>query len=185
MHHSSWLYFRNARKFQVIDAYGRGHDCYREPMRSRLKIISTLCLALSLAIFGVPAQAQISELPTKKYASFLYEFRGACDDLVFTEEEYQAGQSCYVFIRTYPAKPKRTMKLQWWNEQTLGWSLESKKKTNKKGMVELKVDPLCGGAFCNGTWEFQIYSPKSGKWGAMWSDDTTTIDFYPAGTYTY
>lgn len=130
----------------------------------------------------MPAQAQV-EPTAKKYASFLYEFRGACDDLDYTEEEYQAGLKCYVFIRTYPAKPKRTMRLEWWNSDTLGWSLESKKKTNKKGMVELTVDPFCGGSFCDGSFEFQIYSPKSGKWAAMWSDNTTDITFYPLGTY--
>lgn len=151
----------------------------------RFKFATIIILICSVFILSTPSHAQQNPQTKKKYATFLYDFRGACDDLDFTEEEYQAGQSCYVFIRTYPAKPKRTMRLEWWNENNLGWSLESKKKTNKNGMVELTINPLCNGLFCDGTWEFQIYSPKSGQWAAMSSDDTVSITFYPLGTYPY
>jgi hypothetical protein len=149
----------------------------RKPIRSAIG---------SLLVLGLVATntSQASSLPIKKpVMTFLYDYRGACDDQTFTQEEYNAGMECQIFIRTYPAKPKRTMKLQWWNNDELGWVNETSKKTNKKGMVTLTIDPMCnGGVFCDGTFEYQIYSPKSGKYAAMWSDYTFDIEFLPLGS---
>ena len=149
----------------------------RKPIRSAIG---------SLLVLGLVAAntTQAASLPIKKSVmTFLYDYRGACDDLIYTEEEYQAGQECQIFVRTYPAKPKRTLKLQWWNNDELGWVTESSKKTNKKGMATLVIDPICNdGAFCNGIYEYQIYSPKSGKYGAMWSDYSFEIEFLPLGS---
>ncbi len=145
------------------------------------RVVLTSIAAGSLVIASI---SPASSLPNKKPTmSFLYDYRGACDDQTFTQEEYNAGLACEIFIRTYPAKPKRTMKLQWWNQDVLGWETESSKKTNKKGMVTLKVNPICSdGNFCDGTYEYQIYSPKSGKYSAMWSDYSFDIEFLPLGS---
>jgi hypothetical protein len=139
--------------------------------------IALLLTGAMLAVSASPASA----LPSKKRTmSFKYEFLGACDDLEFTEEEYNAGQKCQISIWTYPKKPKRTMKLQWWSDNSGKWVTETSKKTNKKGRTKLTVSPICSdGTFCDGSFEFQIYSPKSGKYRPMWSYDTFDIYFTP------
>ena len=150
-----------------------------------MKVTSRRVLAIALtgAIIVFNASAASSVPSKKRTMSFVYDIRGACDDLEFTEEEYNAGEKCEVFIRTYPAKPKRTMKLQWWSQDVLGWETETSKKTNKKGRTTLTISPICsGGVFCDGTFEYQIYCPKSGKYRAMWSYETFDIDFVPLGS---
>ena len=150
-------------------------------MKTNLKKLLTLALVSALVL---TSNSTASSLPSKKPTmTFLYDYRGACDDQTFTEEEYNAGLQCQIFVRTYPAKPKRTIKLQWWNNDELGWVNETSKKTNKKGMATLVIDPICnGGVFCDSTFEYQIYSPKSGKYSAMWSDYTFDIEFLPLGS---
>lgn len=149
-------------------------------MVSHFRIAATLVLGVALMSPATAVQAHPLFPAKHRYGSFLYDFRGACDDLVFEEAEYLAGESCYVFIRTYPAKPRRTMRLEYWDDDSLGWAVESSKRTDKRGRVTIEIDPLCSdGNFCSGTWEYQIHSPKKGRWVAMWSYDTIDIEFVP------
>ena len=144
------------------------------------RVIGSL-LVVGLTVTNISPAASVSS--KKPVMTFLYDYRGACDDLLFTEEEYQAGLECQIFVRTYPSKPKRTVKLQWWDNDLLGWETEATKKTNKKGMATLKINPICeGGGFCNGVYEYQIYVPKSGKYAALWSDYSFEIEFLPLGS---
>lgn len=143
-----------------------------------LKSKRAIALLLTGAMIAVSASPASGLASKKRTMSFTYEFIGACDDEEFTEEEYNAGEKCQISIWTYPKKPKRTMKLQWWSDNRGEWVTETSKKTDKKGKTKLTISPICSdGSFCNGFYEFQIYSPKSGKYGAMWSDETFEIYF--------
>lgn len=89
-----------------------------------------------------------------------YSIAGDCVDYYDETGEYaffeeEPDWSCYIVVKVSPAKPVRTVRLQWWSGRK--WQQESYDKTDTKGVAYLDFDPYCEGNYCDGEWKYRVY----------------------------
>lgn len=86
---------------------------------------------------------------------------GDCVDMY---DEYQSvytvaeGDSCFFRVTVRPAKPQRTVALQWYSSDEGRWVIEDEKKTNAKtGAANLYLDEYDSeGYFFDGEYEYRL-----------------------------
>lgn len=79
----------------------------------------------------------------------------------FKQSQYQsAAKLPKLLVTAQPAKPTRTVYLEF--SQKGKWVLESKTKTNSKGVATLSLIPYCDNQkWCSGTWNYRLKVGRS------------------------
>jgi hypothetical protein len=106
---------------------------------------------------------------------------GDCVDMY---DEYQTtytvyeGDNCYFKVTVKPAKPQRTVALQWYSDDDGRWVTEDEKKTNiKTGVATLYLDEYdSDGYFFDGEYEYRLGVARLGSLPAKLSP-TFYVDF--------
>ncbi len=108
---------------------------------------------------------------------------GDCVDLY---DEYQTeyvvyeGDDCYFKATVKPAKPFRTIALQWYSDDDGKWYKDSEIKTNRNGIAYLEIDMYdSDGYFYDGSYTYRLGMARLGGSAAKLSKNFT-ITFIPS-----
>lgn len=108
---------------------------------------------------------------------------GDCVDLYDEEQTtyvFVEGQNCYFRVQVTPAKPARTVAIQYFDDDSSRWITEDEKKTNKRGVALLYPSTTTDeGYFIDGTWEYRLGVARLGSARAELSE-TFWIEFVPS-----
>ena len=89
------------------------------------------------------------------------------------------GDDCYFKATVKPAKPIRTVALQWYSDDDAKWYKDSEVKTNKNGVAYLEIDMYhSDGYFYDGSYTYRMGMARLGGSPAKLSR-TFTISFIP------
>lgn len=89
------------------------------------------------------------------------------------------GDDCYFKAIVKPAKPIRTVALQWYSDDDGKWYKDSEVKTNKNGVAYLEIDMYdSDGYFYDGSYTYRMGMARLGGSPAKLSQ-TFTISFIP------
>jgi len=131
---------------------------------------------VALSLLGEPGPVSGVVQQTVKWTVI-----GDCVDLY---DEYQStytvyeGDRCYFKVTVKPAKPQRTVALQWYSDDDGRWLIEDEKKTNAKtGVATLFLDEYdVDGYFLDGEYEYRLGVARLGALPAKLSP-TFYVDF--------
>jgi hypothetical protein len=119
---------------------------------SKLKVLAAIIGAGLVINLAPPAQAAAQ--------SISYFMNGDCSDYYDEESEYAFFESepdwdCYISVTIKPAKPVRTIRLQYWTGKK--WAQENSAKTGSSGKGFLYFDPYCSdGSYCDGEYKYRV-----------------------------
>jgi hypothetical protein len=142
-------------------------------------IITSMIVASSI-LFGSPSTA----MAAKQRVNFF--IGGECSENFEYYEEYALYEddfdSCYFSIRVTKPSVKRTMRVQYFDEDLGEWVTENSARTNKRGNATVFVEDYCGidyDTYCDGTWAFRVLVPRKGSEKTKTSEEVN-ISFYPS-----
>jgi hypothetical protein len=124
---------------------------------------TTTGVALTFLLLFVSAE----QASAKKVAQTIkWSVTGNCVDLF---EEYQEnyivneGESCLFSVTVKPAKPSRTVALQWFDSDAGKWVVYNQARTNKSGLARLNVNFTDDECWGEQSWEFRIGMARQGS----------------------
>jgi hypothetical protein len=145
---------------------------------SKLKVLAAIIGAGLVINLAPPAQAAAQ--------SISYFMNGDCSDYYDEEEEYAFFESepdwdCYISVTIKPAKPVRTIRLQYWTGKK--WAQENSAKTGSSGKGYLYFDPYCSdGSYCDGEYKYRVVvDAVSGQKVAF--SKNFYVSYYPDDSY--
>ena len=145
---------------------------------SKIKVLAAIIGAGLVINLAPPAQAAAQ--------SISYFMNGDCSDYYDEEEEYAFFESepdwdCYISVTIKPAKPVRTIRLQYWTGKK--WAQENSAKTGSSGKGYLYFDPYCSdGSYCDGEYKYRVVvDAVSGQKVAF--SKNFYVSYYPDDSY--
>lgn len=147
-----------------------------QPLKRLIASLSSVALTATLVLVaGSPAEAARQYVTT-------YSLRGDCSDYYDMNEEYamfeeEPDWSCTLVVAVKPAKPNRTVALQYFDKK---WKTETSIKTNSNGIAYLNFGTLCGDAYCDATFTYRASVLKAAGQAAI-NLSSFEMNFYPIG----
>jgi len=143
-----------------------------------VKIITAM-LAASAILLGLPTTAMAAKQRVKFFIG------GECSDNYDVYGEYALFEEdfdeCYFEIKVTKPGTKRTMLVQYFDEEYGEWVTENSARTNRRGSAVVYVETYCGeeaDLYCDGTWTYRILVPKKGAEKRRTSEEVD-LSFYP------
>jgi len=145
---------------------------------------------LRVLAVAISAGLAINLIPPAQAAtqSVSYYMNGDCSDYYDEESEYAFFESepdwtCYISVEVKPAKPVRTVRLQFWSGKK--WVQETSAKTSSNGRGYLYFDPFCSdGYYCDGEFKYRVLVDAATGQKATTSKNFY-VSYYPEEEETY
>ena len=145
-------------------------------MNAKLKFIVVASFSL------LPLIASAGQVSGAVKQTVTWSVLGDCVDWYDeNQSEYVVyeGDDCYFKATVKPAKPIRTVALQWYSDDDAKWYKDSEVKTNKNGVAYLEIDMYdSDGYFYDGSYTYRMGMARLGGSPAKLSR-TFTISFIP------
>ena len=145
-------------------------------MNAKLKFIVVASFSL------LPLIASAGQVSGAVKQTVTWSVLGDCVDWYDeNQSEYvdYEGDDCYFKATVKPAKPIRTVALQWYSDDDAKWYKDSEVKTNKNGVAYLEIDMYdSDGYFYDGSYTYRMGMARLGGSPAKLSR-TFTISFIP------
>ncbi len=151
-------------------------------MKRLIFLILTLVLAMAIVVPAASAQSQ------RGYIG--WDDGEEWQDWDFYEETFGGDASTIpaIVVQVKPARVQRRAVLEYFDEESGEWAVETSVKTNRKGFAYVNVVPnnckAADGTFtawCDGEWEYRVRILRRGSYREM-ATDSVWFGFVPTGT---
>lgn len=109
------------------------------------RVLASLLITLAVAGTQPGVAAATTAKPVKQKVTWSFATI-SCETTALPEHGWPGWGPCSVKVKIGPARPQRTVVLEFWDQAVQGWVRNAAVKTNRYGYASLRVD----GAVCNG-----------------------------------